>query len=152
MFVSETIIDALVESLENADFEDEVALLGEQQPALFTYIYSEDFELFTDNEKDLLLYIVLVLYRSVEKVRGEIPPLSKKALEDAEEVNWERLDKVTSKKFRDRMDIFFEAYDQEDLLAFVEDNLVEDDDDKQITKEGREPLFVALKSIIDVIK
>ena len=39
---------------------------------------------------------------------------------------------------------------QEDLLAFVEDNLVEDED-SVVTKEGREPMFVALKSVIDVL-
>ena len=48
------------------------------------------------------------------------------------------------------MDVFFEDYAQEDMLAFVEDNLVEDED-STITKEGREPIFVALKSVIDVL-
>ena len=57
---------------------------------------------------------------------------------------------MTAKRFRDRMDIFFENYSQEDLLAFVEDNLVEDED-SLVTKEGREPMFVALKSVIDIL-
>ena len=48
------------------------------------------------------------------------------------------------------MDVFFENYQQEDLLAFVEDSLI-DDEDEIVTKVGREPMFVALKSIIDCL-
>jgi len=47
------------------------------------------------------------------------------------------------------MDIFFKNYFQEDLLAFVEDSLIEEEEGL-VTKVGREPMFVALKSIIDV--
>lgn len=153
MFVSEDIIDEVVLELEAADFEQEVAIMGEKQPILLGYVLSEDFELLTNEERDWLLYLTLVLWKSVEKVYKKIGPLSKNALEAAEEANWERLENVTAKRFRDRMTPFFEGYKQEDLLAFVEDNLTEDEEDTEnvITKEGREPMFVALKSMIDVL-
>ena len=151
MFISETVIDAVVQSLETADFEAEVAVFAERQSVLMDYLMSEDFELLMQDERELMLYIMLVLWKSVEQATGKTcAPLSHKALENAEERNWERLDHVTAKRFRDRMDVFFQDYDQEDLLAFVEDNLVEDDD-STVTKEGREPMFVALKSVIDVL-
>jgi hypothetical protein len=94
-----------------------------------------------------------VIWNACEKVQGEIGPLSKNALETADEANWERLDKVTDKRFRDRMTPFFKGYKQEDLLAFVEDSLTEDEEDTEnvVTKEGREPMFVALKSVIDAL-
>ena len=158
--VSENTIDAVVESLETADFEAEVAILGDEQPALLAYVMSEEFELLTQDERELMLYIIIVLWRSVERHKGAaLDPLpdeesgykhSINALEDAEERNWERLDTVTLKHFRDRMTVFFDGYGQEDLLAFVEDTLVEDDD-TIVSKEGREPMFVALKSVIDII-
>jgi hypothetical protein len=153
MFVSEDIIDEAVLELEAADFEQEVAIMGEKQPALLGYVLSEDFELLTNDERDWLLYLVLVLWKACEKVYEEIPPLSKNALETADEANWERLENVTAKRFRDRMTTFFEGYKQEDLLAFVEDNLTEDEEDTEnvVTKEGREPMFVALKSVIDAL-
>jgi hypothetical protein len=153
MFISEDIIDAVVLELEVADFEQEVAIFGEKQPVLLGYVLSEDFELLTNDEREWLLYLVLVLWKSVEKVYEKIGPLSKNALETAEEANWERLESVTAKRFRDRVTPFFEGYDQEDLLAFVEDSLTEDEEDTEnvITKEGREPMFVALKSVIDVL-
>jgi hypothetical protein len=160
MFVSEDIIDEVVLELESADFEREVTLLGEKQPVLLGYVLSEDFELLTNDEREWLLYLVLVLWKAIEKVyeKGGLLPIvsgqvRKNDLEAAEEANWERLEHVTAKRFRDRMTPFFEGYKQEDLLAFVEDNLTEDEEDTEnvVTKEGREPMFVALKSVIDVL-
>lgn len=154
MFVSENMIDAVILELEEADFAQEVAILGEKQPVLLGYVLSEDFELLTNEEREWLLYLVLVVWKATEKVHGKIGLLSKNALETAEEANWERLESVTTKRFRDRMTPFFDNYDQEDLLAFVEDSLTEDEEDTEavVTKEGREPMFVALKSVIDVLK
>ena len=153
MFVSENMIDAVILELEEADFEQEVAIFGEKQPVLLGYVLSEDFELLTNEEREWLLYLVLVVWKATESVHGKIGPLSKNALETAEEANWERLESVTAKRFRDRMTPFFDNYDQEDLLAFVEDSLTEDEEDTEavVTKEGREPMFVALKSVIDVL-
>ena len=150
MFISETIIDNVVATLEEADFEQEITDFTDEYPVLIEYWGAEDFSLLTQDERELMLYLLLVLTKSVEQVKGTLPPLSDEALENAEERNWERLETVTSKQFRDRMDVFFDNYPQEDLLAFVEDNLVEDED-SVVTKEGREPMFVALKSVIDVL-
>ena len=151
MFVSETIIDAVVEQLESANFEIETEIFGKRQPALLGYVFSEDFELLTHEERDFMLYLLIVIWKSVEKVKGELPPTPADLLEEAEEHNWEILDKVNEKRFRDRMTVFFDDSDQEDLLAFIEDALVEDDEDSVVTKEGREPIFVALKTVVDVI-
>ncbi len=153
MFVSEDVIDEIVLELEAADFEQEVAIMGEKQPVLLGYVLSEDFELLTNDERDWLLYLVLVLWKSIEKVYDNAEQIRKEDLEAADEANWERLEHVTAKRFRDRMTTFFEGYKQEDLLAFVEDNLTEDEEDTEnvVTKEGREPMFVALKSVIDAL-
>ncbi len=151
MFISENIIDAVVAQLEATDFEKEVEYFGKRQPALLGYVFSEDFELLTRDELDYMLYLLIVIWKSVEKVKGELQPTKANALEMAEEHNWELLENVTAKHFRDRMTVFFDDSDQEDLLAFVEDALVEDDEDSVVTKEGREPIFVALKTVIDII-
>lgn len=151
IFISEETIDEVVVALENADFEEEVEIFGEEYPAVLSYIFSEDFDLLTQAERDLMLYLSLVIVKAVERGGKVIPPLTTTRLSEAEELNWEKLDAVTAKRFRDRLDVFFKDAEQEDLLAFVEDSLVEDEEEEVVTKEGREPLFVALKSLIDVI-
>ena len=151
MFVSEKVIDGISEALENADFEREIEIFGKQQPALLGYVFSEDFELLTREEREYMLYLLIVLCKCIEQVEGELPVIHADNLGEAEERNWELLDAVTETRFRDRMNVFFEDSDQEDLLAFIEDALIEDDDDSVVTKEGREPMFVALKSVVDVL-
>ena len=166
MFVSETIIDKVVEQLETADFEMEIERFGKNQPALLGYVFSEDFELLTREEREYLLYLLIVIWKSVEKVKKDnpvtventsrknsidTPSVMSNALSEAEERNWELLDEVKETRFRERMNVFFDDSDQEDLLAFIEDALMEDDDESVVTKEGREPMFVALKTVVDVL-
>jgi hypothetical protein len=79
--------------------------------------------------------------------------VSEEELGEAEEKNFEILENSTAKNFRDRLNPFFEGTAQEDLVAFAEDAVLEFDSDPEyvLTKDGREPIFVALKTLIDVL-
>ncbi len=149
-FISEDIIDAITEEIGGSEtsFKQTVMELRKEQPAVTAYIFSENFDLFTQSEKEYLLFLVLVIFKSIKKEVGHLEEVSEKKLGKNEEVNWQILGAVTAKIFRERVDIFFKNYFQEDLLAFVEDSLVEEEEEL-VTKVGREPMFVALKSIID---
>jgi hypothetical protein len=151
-FVTEDIIDSTAADLGGSeDFQQEsIERFRQEQPVIFEYFFSEDFEAFTKGEKEYALFLALVVFESIKKVRPELSSIDEKAFLEAEESNWEKLQAVTARRFKERMDVFFEAYPQEDLLAFVEDSLI-DDQDTLVTKEGREPLFVFLKTIIDCL-
>ena len=151
-FISENIIDSVVEEIGTSEENFTKALLefSKEQPLLNTYILSENFDIFTQSEKEYFLFLTLTLYFSVKNENGELAEVTAEAIGKVEENNWTLLSEVKSKKFKERMDVFFENYQQEDLLAFVEDSLI-DDEDEIVTKVGREPMFVALKSIIDCL-
>jgi hypothetical protein len=151
-FISEQIIDRVAQQLESTQEGYILAVeeMKKKQPALLAYFLSEDFHLLTEDENEYLLYLGIVIWKSIEEVAPNLPMVSEKELEMAEEINWDLLSHVTSNKFRERMNVFFENYSQEDLLAFVEDALI-DDEDSFISKEGREPLFVTLKTVIDAL-
>lgn len=151
-FVKEEIIDLTAAELGSSE-DFQLASLEEfrqEQPVFFEYFFSEDFEAFTKTEKEYALFLALVIFKAIKKVRTELPTVSEQFFLETEEANWEKLQNVTARRFKERMDVFFENYTQEDLLAFVEDSLI-DDQDTEITKEGREPLFVFLKTIIDCL-
>ncbi len=152
-FVPETIIDQQLATLEMAGdaFEQSLQDMIEAQPALGAYLFAENHEVFTDTERELLLFLTVVIWRSAQAAQTDIEPFSVDQLAEAEEANWEKM--PTSKKmpFRDKLDRFFADHPQEDLLALVEDSLTEEEDDAPLTEEGREALFVSLKSIIDVL-
>lgn len=151
-FVKEDIIDAKALAIgESEEYQlESLDQFRQEQPVLFEYFFSEDFEAFTKTEKEYALFLALVIFESIRDVRPELPIVREKAFLEAEEANWEKLQNVTARRFKERMDVFFKDYPQEDLLAFVEDSLI-DDEDGLVTKEGKEPLFVLLKTIIDCL-
>ncbi len=151
-FVPENIIEETAEMLneEEGGYERVLEAFRTEQPRLLSYLLSDDLDVFYQGEREFMLYLVLVLWKSIQRVGGPRPQVSNERLSQVEEANWERLQDVSSRRFHERLDVFFEGYQQEDLLAFVEDAL-SDEDEELVTKEGREAAFVTLKSIIDCL-
>lgn len=151
--VSENIVDQIVERFDDSEaaYEQAIEDFEKTQPILLSYLFSEDFEAFTPDEKEFMLMLSTIIYTAVKEENGDIPIVDEKAIADAEESNWAKLEDLNSKRFNERLDVFFQDYDQEDLLAFVEDALAEDEEDPIVTKEAREPMFVTLKTVIDCL-
>lgn len=148
-FISEEIIDQISVRLEEESrYEAAVAALQEEQPIVTGWLFSESFDLFTQPEREYLLYLVLVLFQSIKEVEPELAQPDEDLLSQLEEDNWKQLGTENTHAFHERLDTFFEQTSQEDLLAFAEDAL-SDFEDEFVTKEGREALFVVLKTIID---
>ncbi len=158
-FVSEEVIDKVVAALEaNDNYETEMESIRETQPTILAYLLSENFEVLTMGEKEYLLYLTLVIVNAAEHVNSGLPLVDQDALGEAEEENYGLLNASKERRFRDKLNVFFEDTPQEDLLAFAEDAIVLDDENEEegeenfnVTKEGREPIFIALKSVIDVL-
>ena len=153
-FVSEDIIDAVIDELgdlEDGRYEELMEEFAEAQPVVFAWLFSEQFDLLTEDEKGYLQYLCLIAWRSITNVNGELSEISEEHIGVAEEKNYELMEASTGKKFRDRLTVFFENTDQEDLLAFAEDAVLEDEDDPEalVTKEGREMVFVAVATLVD---
>lgn len=150
--VPELVIDATVEKFSDSEtaLDESLADLESRQPMLFAYLLSEEFEAFTEAEREFLLFLTMVIWTSVETHLGARKEVTEEELNEAEESNWDAIKEVHEPRFRERVSLFFDRYPEEDLLAFVEDALV-DDEDGIVTKEGREPLFITLKSVIDVL-
>jgi hypothetical protein len=156
-FVSEDIIDAIIDELDaisDDQYEERMEAFAKAQPVIIAYLFDEEnLHLLTEDERGFLQYLILIAWASIERVNGPGEPVSEDQIGEAEEKNYAILEASTAKTFRDRVDPFFEGYAQEDLLAFIEEALLEDEGDPEalLTKEGREPLFVAAKSLIDTL-
>ncbi len=161
-FVSEDVIEKVLDTLEGASperYQALVAAFAEAQPVLVGWLVSETFDILTEAERAYLLYLALVIWKAAMEVHEELPPVDEARIGELEERNWAILNESPSGSFRHRLDPFFEDYPQEDLLAFVEDALVLDEADEMegqpdelvVTREGREPLFIGLKTAIDAL-
>lgn len=151
-FIGEKIIDGVTEALSDnkMDYDETVEEMQGKQPILFSYLLSESFKLLTKEESDYLFYLAVVVWKAVDSQVAGLPLLESAIIEEIEEKNWTVFNESKARKFRDKLDAFFDKYPQEDLLAFVEDALV-DDEDSFVTKEGRELLFIGLKTTIDAL-
>jgi hypothetical protein len=155
-FVSENVIDAIIEELENYtddQYEAQMEAFAEAQPVLFAWLFSEHFELLNEDEKGFLQYLALIAWRSIMRVNPAVEAVSEDQIGEAEEANYAILEASSAQKFRDRLNEFFEDYEQEDLLAFAEEAMLEDEDDPEamVSKEAREPIFIAVKTLVDVL-
>ncbi len=150
-FISEEIITKTLEQFHNEKQEyinRTVDELREQQPVLLAYLFSDNFKVLNQKEREYLFFLTIVLWNSIRTTNIQFSVLSEQTIGTKEEENWALLSSVSAKRFRDRMDVFFENHPQEDMLAFIEDALIHDEENI-VTSEGREPIFVALKTIID---
>ena len=148
-FINEDQIESYAEVVGNLeDYETLLTDLSETQPALVSYLYSDSFQSFTLEEQRLFLFMALVIWKAIDENHDEIDELSEDDIAAAEEKNWEILQGAGKGDFRERLTPFFDDTPQEDLLAFVEDSVVPDEDN-MVTEEGKEYLFISMKTIID---
>ena len=151
-FVSEDVIMDIVERF--GDNEKQFFKLQDkisnEQPALAALLTDENLDLLNDEEYELLWFVVVVIYASIEKVNGAILPCSLPAVEAMEELNWEKLGENNNIPFRGRLDVFYASTKQEDMLSFIEDSF-ESDEDLRISPASREVLFITAKTCMDAL-
>jgi hypothetical protein len=153
--ISEKTIEQTIAQFESdqVDYEKAIREFSGRQPAIVSFLLADHEGALTDAEQEYLMYLANIIFRSVEAEEGELPKATPNEVTNAEEKNWDLLGQSKSRNFRERLDVFFANTDQEDLLAFIEDSLVEDEEAEEVvvTDEGREPMFVLLKTVVDVL-
>lgn len=152
-FVEESIIDKQVEALNGISedaFRERAAHFTDQQNTAFSYLITGGENLLTENEKQYQFYLALIIWYAVSAVVEEpLADLDEEFIGKVDEDNWEIFNATKGKSFHDKLNVFFDEYPQEDLLAFVEDALAEEDEEDDLSAEGRPLIFVQLKTLID---
>jgi len=142
--LTESFIEKSIEQLQGS--EELVLPANCFSASVQSYIYSEIMPNLLEDEKGICLFCLSVLGKTMHDHNGFVFSDVDQYVE-AEENNWSIRDK--NQKWNDALDIYFNAYPEEDLLAFVEDMLI-DDDDQSLSLVGKEIIFVSCKSLIDV--
>jgi len=154
-FISESIIDKILTQLETDQSKMDKFLdqLTDQQEYIVAYLLDEDGEtVLSEDEQDYLIFLAIVIWRSFIEAGAKLPEINMEQLNETEDKNWGLINESSSALFYERVSPFFEGYPQEDLLAFVEDSVnADDDDDNTISSIGKEPVFIKLKTLIDVL-
>lgn len=148
-FIAEDTIDTIIEKLEtNTEFYEETLSYhsGTQEP-LFHFLSLDNFKLLLSEEYDLLLFMALVVLESCKEEEGTLKKVAIPTIEETEEKLWALFTETKAKSFKTKIDPFFAANHQEDLLAFVEDTLIIEED-SFLTGPGREIIFVSMATLV----
>lgn len=147
--VSEVDIENLIDKYDADDnlFVKHQAHMVDSQLAISALLTDDGLQLLTEDEQDVLWFITTVVHASYTG-KNTVKEINLQILEGIEEENWEKLNAAIGATFRDRVTSFFDGFEQEDLLAFIEDAL-ESDEDVNISASAREVLFVTSKTMLD---
>lgn len=147
--VSENKVEEIVLALEDEQLLEEVVeTIKASQPDIIAFLSQESARLLTEEEYSLLWYLVAAIMHSWGEEYGSVPTLSSDALGEREELLWTWIDKDVKQPFANRLDAFFEATEEEELMALVED-LTVPDEDYVVTEIGR-PILVAMAATVIV--
>lgn len=147
MIIQETTVEKVLDAITNNEaYSEEIrSRFNETQEDYLAYLEREVYSLISDPEKDLLLFILYALHEFVNKEMGSVEPLELHHYFDAEEKMWKMYEELIKSPFKERVTPFFELIDEEEALAFVEDLLVdaenEEDEDLHIDAAGKDVIW-----------
>lgn len=152
MRISEQDFEGALAEVADDDMEQLMLALTEAQPVVSAYVFSEGFQVLTEEERAYMLFLVTSVWHTLRTTVGKLPTVTEEALGSAEEANYAQLEGVRAKTFRDKLTVFFEQSEEEDVLAFLEDALtLEEDEETVLTPEGQLPIFIGVKSVVDCL-
>jgi hypothetical protein len=113
--------------------EEAMLSFAQEQTAFLQYLQTEGFDLLSQDERDYLQYLVLVSYRAAchdDASLRKLAMIPGGDIERLDEACWEWMQAAVGKSFHDRLDIFFDNIDEEELLAFAEDSMADPEDEE----------------------
>jgi len=141
--ILESHIDSYLQSL-----EDNVNDRFLEEKEMLAYLASDNFDVLNDGERKVMFFCCEVIFHAYKNCHGEFPELDMDAFYINEEKNWTIRENASS--WDECKDTFFKESEEEDMLAFVEDILV-DDEDESMTDIGKEFIFILCMSYVDTI-
>lgn len=141
--VSEQLLEEVLNRYDSPEkISDDIEIVCQEQPHLAAFLKVDNHTLLSQEEYSLLWFMTVIIYRAYEEANADLDVLSEEEIGDKEEKIWEIINDSKEKTFRGKLDEMFELCPEEELLAFIEDTLV-DDEDSLVTSAGKEFLFVA---------
>lgn len=150
MITWQTIDDVLIRMESNPISEEEMKKMQKSQPWLLAYVFSDTFDILTDEERDLFLFLFVVSYKSFHKTYGELSTvISEDEIGDCEEKLWSSWEELDSKSFNAHVDAFYDTLKESDLIDFLADSLITENQEDIMS--GRELMLVGLCTCMEVM-
>lgn len=150
--INDQTINTVSEQLGSNDLalEAQILNLSNEQAGIMQFLFQENYQVLKPEEHEYLIYIALVIYAAIKTQTGKSSFVPVEKLEAQEDLNWEVWENIKKKSIREKNDVFFKDFLQEDLLAFVED-MVLVEEESELSGVAQEICMVAGKTLIDCL-
>ncbi len=135
MKLTEATIEEVLQELEQGPLTPEFSLA---QLEFWQYLNSETFLGLKAAEHQLLFFVLSVIYHSYSRVI-ELPDFDIDLFQKSEDDLWAQREGY--KSWPIALDNFFESSTEEDIMAFVEDMITEEEPE-ELTELGKEVVFI----------
>jgi len=126
---------------------------SKEQPIVLTYLIAVGDEQFNEDERQLLLYLGVVVWMIMSRGNKALPRVTEKMIDEAEKKNikmLEYLEDETVTGFYDTTATILEGYNQPELLRYVVAALMEEHEEEvDIREENIGIMMIYLKTVID---
>ena len=128
------------------------SLMQKEQPYVLVYLLAVgDANNFTQDEKEVLLYLGTVVWQIMSQGNTPLPKVTDKMLDEVEEKNMKMLEYLDSEpegSFIESVEKIFANYNQKNVLRYVIETIMEDKE-CLIRDEYKGIMAIYLKTIID---
>lgn len=127
--------------------------MGKAQPNVLAYLLAVDHDILNQDERELLLYLGVVVWQIMSKGLRRLHRVTQKALDEAEARNMEMLgdlQKVSEAGFLDVLRRVVESCGQPEVLRFVIEALMEEPEEGCLIRDVNTGIMmIDLKTVID---
>jgi len=137
------------------NFPEVIRKFSKEQPFILTYLMALGESVFNEDERELLLYLGVVVWRMMSRGNKPLPKVTEQMIDEAEQKNVEMLRYLEGESetgFTETTATVMGNYNQPEVLRYVVEALMEDDDeDIVIRDEYLGIMMIYLKTIIDCL-
>ncbi len=154
--IDNEIIERTWESMNYLTLDESMVMVNQmtkEHPIIVAYLMTAGEELLTRDERELLIYLGMIVWKVMTRLNGPLPPVTNTILEDAEDRNIRMLEYLEGEPeddFLNTVGILIENYNQSEVLRYVVEAIIEDDDDSvYISDEAKGIMLLCIKTVID---
>jgi hypothetical protein len=126
--------------------------ISKQQPLVLAYLLATGEQLFNQDERELFLYLGVVVWQIMSRGNKPLSKVTEATLDRMEENNMKMLEYLEGESeadFIEAVEKMLKNYNQQEVLKYVIEALMEDEEDFFITDESKGLMLLYLKTVID---
>lgn len=126
--------------------------MSREQPAILAYLLTLDGDPFNQNEMGYILFIAMVVWQAMMQSPQGLRSVPIEAVEQADEANFAFLERFLSagdEDFEAAVAKMLAEYPEPEVLGYIVEALMEEDEEEPFRDEYRGLAFVCLKTVLD---